>query len=157
MAWRPHEKLIDGELCNVKRGQVTGHIRFLGMNEPVVLSLQGDFHRDIRGTTLRLTGNPDYADVDKSRIYMQGFSTVQQGHVGDITVGGVPCDYVDYPYIEWFSETNGRVVLELERGQVAIVGKPLPWQNEEPRDPRIAAARVLQFLSDVARDFVAKQ
>ena len=29
--------------------------------------------------------------------------------------------YVDYPYIEWYSKMNGRVVLELDSSQVEIV------------------------------------
>lgn len=29
--------------------------------------------------------------------------------------------YVDYPYVEWYSEENGRVVLELDPSQVMIV------------------------------------
>lgn len=141
----------------MKRGLVTGRITFLGMNEPVLLTLKGDFHRDIRGASLRFTGNPYYGDFEKSRVYMQGFSTKQSGHVGDITAGRAPCDYVDYPYIEWYSETNGRVVLELERYQVVVIGEPLPWQKEKPRDPRERAAEMLRFLSDMARDYTAKQ
>ena len=56
MAWRPHEILIEGELDNTVPGKVTGWIRFVGMNEVVKLDLLGDFHRDIRGTKVRLSG-----------------------------------------------------------------------------------------------------
>jgi hypothetical protein len=38
-----------------------------------------------------------------------------------MTAGEEPRDYVDYPYIEWYSDANGRVVLELERSQLAIL------------------------------------
>jgi len=31
--------------------------------------------------------------------------------------------YVDYPYIEWYSEENGRVVLELDPLQVEVLNK----------------------------------
>jgi len=40
--------------------------------------------------------------------------------------------YVPYPYIEWYSEANGRVVLELDPTQVEIVGGPVPpWHRTE--------------------------
>src|SRR5205823_4801150 len=31
--------------------------------------------------------------------------------------------YSDYPYIEWYSDTNGRVVLELDPSQVEVIGQ----------------------------------
>lgn len=42
--------------------------------------------------------------------------------------------YVAYPYIEWYSASNGRVVLELDSGQLEILGDLGPWQRipEEP-------------------------
>ena len=39
--------------------------------------------------------------------------------------------YVPYPYIEWYSEANGRVVLELDPGQVEIVGSEVQ-PSEQP-------------------------
>ena len=36
-----------------------------------------------------------------------------------------------YPYIEWYSEANGRVVLELDPGQVEIVGSEVQ-PSEQP-------------------------
>jgi hypothetical protein len=56
--WRPHEQLIEGELDNTAPGKVTGWIKFVGMDEAVKLDLAGDFHRDIRGTKVRLR-NPN--------------------------------------------------------------------------------------------------
>jgi hypothetical protein len=37
--------------------------------------------------------------------------------------------YVNYPYIEWYSEANGRVVLELEPEQVEIIGEVQPQEK----------------------------
>lgn len=54
MACRPYENLIAGELDNTVPGKVTGWMRFVGMEEEVKLDLKGDFHRDIRGTRIRL-------------------------------------------------------------------------------------------------------
>ena len=59
MAWRPYQNLIEGELDNTVPGKVTGWIHFLGMDEPVKLELEGDFHRDIRGAKIRFhNSNP---------------------------------------------------------------------------------------------------
>ena len=121
MAWRPSDNLIDGELDNrTSSGKVTGWIRFFRRGKKplkVSLDLDGDFHKDIRGKVIRLKNSvPVDANVDLCRdgTYMDGFARLQTGNVGDITVK-------DYPYIEWYSGTNGRTVLELDASQVKIL------------------------------------
>ena len=124
MAWRPYENLIEGKLDNSRPGQVTGSLRFLGLEEPVRLELKGDFLPDIKGKVIILK-NAAPADrnsaLNRSGTYMKDFSAVQKGEVGDITAGLPPYPYVKYPYIEWYSEANGRVVLELEQDQIEII------------------------------------
>lgn len=131
MAWRPYENLMEGELDNTVLGKVTGWIRFFrkGM-EPleVTLDLKGDFHEDIKGKRLRLY-NPEPEErndkLDREGTYMEGIAEEQKGEVGDITAGlkvNGKYPYVDYPYIEWFSDANWRIVLELFPGQVQILG-----------------------------------
>ncbi|SRR5579883_359177 len=41
--------------------------------------------------------------------------------------------YLDHPYIEWYSELNGRVVLELDSSQVEVVERSLS-RRKIPRD-----------------------
>jgi ABC-type sugar transport system ATPase subunit len=55
MAWRPNEYLIEGELDNTQLGKVTGWMRFAGMNGKVTFDLEGNFHRDIRGTRQKVS------------------------------------------------------------------------------------------------------
>jgi hypothetical protein len=148
MAWRPHENLIEGELDNRTPGRVTGWLRFVGLDERVTFDLEGDFHRDIRGTLIRLS-NP--SPVERSPEYMDGFSSVQKGRAGDITAGLPPRDYVAYPYIEWYSD-NGRVVLELEPSQLEVVGTPRPWQTEKPVSRAEQQGYMHGWLSSVATD-----
>ena len=105
MAWRPHEQLVEGELDNTVPGKVTGRIRFVGIKEIVKLDLVGDFHRDIRGTTVRLSGCA--RDDEEARQFMESFSPVQTGEVGDMTAGLPPQDYVNYPYFEIYSAQGG--------------------------------------------------
>jgi hypothetical protein len=132
MAWRPYEYLIEGELDNTIPGKVTGWMRFAGLEERIVFDLEGNFHRDIRGTKIHLFGDGNGEDDEKARKYMQCFSSTQTGKVGDITVGLPPRDYVAYPYIEWYSDENGRVVLELESDQIKVIGEPIPAIESDP-------------------------
>jgi hypothetical protein len=147
MAWRPYENLIDGELDNTTPGHVSGWMRFVGVPERVLFDLAGDFHRDIRGAKIRLQ-NP--RPRERAQDYMQGFSTTQRGTVGDITAGLPPEDYVDYPYVEWYSEENGRVVLDLDRDQVEVIGRPLPWDTQQPVSREDQANNMAGFVAGLA-------
>ncbi len=147
MAWRPSDYLISGILDNTRLGGVTGTLRFAGMNEPVGLNLKGDFHRDIRGTKLELLGAPDaILHGDEARRYLTGFCSVQTGKVGDITAGLPPHDYVRYPYIEWYSEENGRVVLEYDASRVHVIGSPIPYGESFPTSREQQASNMAEFL-----------
>jgi hypothetical protein len=42
--------------------------------------------------------------------------------------------YVEYPYIEWYSEDNGRVVLELDASQVEILERDSPQREKTAAD-----------------------
>lgn len=150
MAWRPYEQLVEGELDNTVPGKVTGWIRFVGMKEVVRLDLVGDFHRDIRGAKIFLSGCA--RDDEKAVRYMEGFSPIQTGEAGDITAGLPPQDYVDYPYIEWYTEENGRVVLELEPEQLEIVGRPIPACESDPVSREEQDSKMGRFLSGMARE-----
>jgi hypothetical protein len=127
-------------------GKVTGWLSFVGLPERVMLSLDGDFHRDIRGTVIRLS-NPK--PTDRSPGYMKGFGLVQTGAAGDITAGRPPQDYVGYPYVEWYAD-NGRVVLELDPSQVEVVGEPLPWESERPVSRVDQQRNLHEFMASVA-------
>lgn len=127
--------LIDAELDNRTPGIVRGWIRFHRRGKQplrVVLELTGDFHQDIQGKIIRLQ-NPHPSDrnerLEREGTYMDGFSPIQHGEVGDITAGlpqgrdekgkTIFC-YTPYPYIEWYGP-NGRVVLELDAPMVEVV------------------------------------
>jgi hypothetical protein len=148
MAWRLNRNLIEGELDNTERGRVIGWMDFVGLTERVTFNLKGDFHRDIRGSRIRLKNTtPDL----KSGPFMEGFSTFQIGFAGDITAGLPPEDYVDYPYIEWFSDQNGRVVLELEPSELEVIGTPYPWKDEAPNSAEGQEQHMRGFLKSMSR------
>lgn len=150
MAWRPYEQFIEGVLDNTVPGKVTGWMKFAGMREKVVFDLEGNFHRDIRGAKVRLRGNGESANAEESVKYMEGFSKLQKGNVGDMTAGKEPTDYVNYPYFEWYSEDNGRVVIELEPDQVEILTQPIPACESDPVSRKQQAENMANFLCGIA-------
>jgi hypothetical protein len=151
MAWRPHENLIQGELDNRTPGKVTGWMSFVGLPDRVTFSLEGNFHRDIRGTLIRFR-NP--TPTDRSPGSMEGFCLEQTGKAGDITAGLPPMDYVGYPYIEWYSE-NGRVVLELEPSQVEVIGTPIPWETQKPVSREEQSNHLLGWMASLGVSIAA--
>jgi hypothetical protein len=62
--------------------------------------------------------------------------------------------YVEYPYIEWYSEKNGRVVLELEPEQVEILDPEVPTgpktAGELAAEHRKRVSAFWQFLESVS-------
>ena len=157
MAWRTTEFLIEGELDNTILGCVTGWMKFAGIKEKVVFDLKGDFHRDIRGAKIYFKG--DVADIDetKARAYMDGFLIKQTGKVGDITAGLPPYDYIQgRVYIEWYSNDNGRVVIELPQESLKIIGEPLPADKSEPISRKEQAENMAGFMQEVAEQFELK-
>jgi len=150
MAWRPNEQFIEGELDNTVPGKVTGWMRFTGMKEKVVFDLTGDFHRDIRGARVKLYGDGEAADSKESANYMKGFSKLQKGNAGDMTAGREPVDYVNYGYFEWYSEDNGRVVIELDRDQVENLTQPIPACESDPLNRKMQAENMANFLCGIA-------
>ncbi len=152
MAWRPHDNLMDGVLDNTQSGRVTGWLRFVGLPGPVRLELEGDFHRDIRGAQLAVRRPVRLISAEEACARMRGFAAIQAGQVGDITAGLSPCDYGDYPYIEWYSKQNGRVVLELSPQEATVVGTPLPWEEQEPLSRTVLDERLLEFVEGMQHE-----
>ena len=153
MAWRVSAYLVEGELDNTHPGKVTGWMTFAGIREKVTFDLKGDFHRDIRGAKIRFRGDAYETGVPAdAEQYMEGFAAHQEGHVGDITAGLPPADYVAYPYFEWYGEENGRALVELEPAQVEVIGTPIPACESEPISRKQQQRNMAEFLADVAAE-----
>ena len=152
MAWRPSLYLIEGELDNTTPGRVTGWMRFRGIEGKVTFDLRGDFHRDIRGAKLRIDGIGEDADEAEAASCMAGLKRHQSGRVGDITAGQAPQDYADYPYVEWYGDRNGRVVMELPPEAVEVIGQPIPWRLTQPISRGQQHEQFAAFLSGGSRD-----
>ena len=157
MAWRPTPYLIKGELDNTERRKVTGWMRFLGLEDRVTFDLDGEFHRDIRGAKIEFYGfGGRTANVRKAAEYFNGFATHQTGKVGDITAGLPPHDSSAYPYIEWYSDQNGRVVLELDPEQLEVSGTPIPLCESDPISRQEQQGNMEKFLRQVSDELRSK-
>jgi len=154
MAWRPNEYLVEGELDNTNSGKVTGWMKFKGRGK-ISFDLKGNFHRDIRGTKIKFIGDGKEADFKEAKKYMSCFSIKQTGETGDITAGKPTgknedgkntFEYVKYPYIEWYGNENGRVVLELDDRDIEIIGNPIPVMESFPIDRQKEGNKMMSFL-----------
>lgn len=145
MAWRIDEAVVRGEIDNRVRGRVTGRIWLVGRDAPVELDLRGNCWRDLAGRRLEFI-NPQPKAGDLTSL-----APTQRGTVGDITasrkvkVPEIPLEEIGayyaakkpWPwhwgnslYLEWFSERNGRVVIETVAFDLKVVGEPA-WEMSE--------------------------
>jgi hypothetical protein len=165
MAWRIDSSVVRGEIDNRKRGHVRGKIWLVGREEPVMLELKGNCWRDLAGCIIRFQ-NPAFKPSDTGRLM-----TEQRGIAGDITasrkvrVYDVPLEealvmikqretppehMANSLYIEWFSQANGRVVIESTVYAVDISTPSWRMSDAEERaqDARAKAA-MRDFLQRV--------
>ncbi len=159
MAWRPSDIFIEGILDNTVPNKITGWMKFAGMQENVTFELEGNFHRDIRGAKVKLTGDCQLVDFEKAKNYMQGFSIFQKGKAGDMTAGlptgkdeqgNLTYEYQNHGYYEWYSETNGRCVLELDTDQVELLTSPIPACESDPIDRKLQHENMSKFMLEAA-------
>jgi len=165
MAWRIEDAVAHGEIDNTVEGQTTGRIWLTGRDEPLILSLNGDCWRDLAGTRLQFE-NPDPKPVSG----LGSLDVDQVGIIGDMTASRksrvptvteeelneiyqnrleIPFEWHNTLYLEWFSEINGRVVVETAAYQLSI--SPHEWEMD-------ADAEEAQKLANLhaMRDFMAQ-
>ena len=165
MAWRIDEAVTHGEIDNTVEGRTTGRIWLAGRAEPLVLTLDGDCWRDLAGTRLRFK-NPSPV-VQAAAI---GLETKQTGIVGDVTASrkskvpmaddeelerlyqdkaAIPFEWKNTLYLEWFSESNGRVLIESASYHLEI--SPQEWEMDEDAEEAQKLANL-----NAMRDFMAQ-
>jgi len=129
VAWRINETVVRGEIDHRVRGRIKGRIWLIGRTEPIALEFSGDCARDIAGCITRFN-NPAAKSNSQERVDL---AAEQVGVAGDVTAsrkvrvfdvpleealriskfGGRPPEHMgNCFYLEWFSNANGRVVIE---------------------------------------------
>lgn len=170
MAWRVDEYVVRGELDNRVRGRVRGRIWFHGMDEPIELDLEGNPWRDMAGHLIEFVNpTPKPGKID-------GLNISQSGSVGDMTASRkvrvptcspekfrqhlsertpFPWHWANSLYLEWFSEKNGRVVIESATFHLTIDPEPA-WTPtpEEETSQQIENARAMAGFMDRLVDAV---
>jgi hypothetical protein len=137
MAWRIHDSVRRGEIDNREKGVVRGRIWLHGQPEPVVLELRGNAHADLAGCLLAFE-NPLETIPMRTGV---DFNALQRGTIGDLTASrkvrvfdipaedayerlkkklAVPEHMANLLYLEWFSDANGRVVVESADYQLTV-------------------------------------
>ena len=168
MAWRIDESVIRGEIDNRTRDRVTGRIWFEGRAEPVELNLTGNAWRDLAGRRLEFV-NPVAVKKPLSADDIDGFATRQTGTIGDCTASRkvkvpevtmdelmelfkqrkpFPWHWGNSLHLEWFSETNGRVVIE-SASYLLTVSPDMTWDmtaDEEAAQQRKNAGAMGGFI-----------
>ena len=163
MAWNIEHTVIRGEISNRKRGRVEGRIWLAGQSDPLILRLAGNCLMDLAGRRLEFS-NPEPLE-DPSII----LSPNQNGAVGEMTTERKapvikPFDYdainvrqkqpgrlVNSLYLEWFSETDGRVVIESPEYRIKVSGPAWRMSCAEEQRQRKANAKAMQsYLDHVA-------
>ena len=151
MAWRPSDWVLDGELDNTTPGWTVGWIRLQGRDEPLQLKLAGNCHPDLAGWKFRIVRTDPIPEWVGAMDY-SGIATDQSGSIGDVTADQMlrhyecSCDefvqrlHVGNPppttlrkslYLEWFSNRNGRVVIQCTRLAVERQGEQTFELTEE--------------------------
>src|SRR5580698_2657557 len=129
MAFRIHDNVERGEIDNRVKGIVRGKIWVKGCAKPIVLELKGNAHPDLAGCLLKFKNQSKVLSL----LHGEDLNPLQHGVIGDLTasrrvrVPTVPMEeFLNWPkgkgprptrwanclYLEWFSEANGRVVIE---------------------------------------------
>jgi hypothetical protein len=114
MALRLDTAVIHGEIDNTTRGNVRGRLWLVGREDPITIDLRGDAWRDVAGGKVTFTNPRPEAQAAATNLEPK-----QKGFVGDITasrkvkIAAAPAEeWRNALYFEWFSEENGRVVVE---------------------------------------------
>lgn len=147
MAWRPERFVQSGELDNTQLGWTVGWLELDGLSERLQLKLSGNCHPDLAGWKFRIHRiEPELEkDFDDDALPdYRGISPDQSGHVGDITADqmikhfNIPVDELaerlragEKPpftwrkclYLEWFSNHNGRALIQSTRLEVERIGE----------------------------------
>jgi hypothetical protein len=166
MAWRIEEQVVRGEIDNRTPGRVVGKIWLVGRDEAVELELQGNPWRDLAGHLLKFS-NPEAKQGDGS-----GLAAYQEGSVGDMTASRkvkvpectmdelmefyeakqpFPWHWGNSIYLEWYSTTNGRVVIEAAHYQLELDAEPA-WiltGEEEAAQQSASAEAMTDFMERI--------
>jgi hypothetical protein len=165
MAWQIDEAVVRGVIDNSVEGRTSGRIWLHGRDKPLELSLIGDCWRDLAGARLRFENPEPIGGFDFTEL-----AGIQSGVVGDMTASrknkvatvdddeferlhdckeDIPYEWRNTLYLEWFSESNGRVVIESSNFQLEITDRQ--WQMDKDAEEAQKLANLHAMRDHMAR------
>lgn len=175
MVWRLRKHVVRGQIDNRERGRVRGRLWLAGLDEPVELDLRGNAAPDIAGCILTFENPHHPIPISQPRK----LSLLQKGVIGELTASrkvrvlevsltdaferkkhglAVPEHLANYLYLEWFSETNGRVLLASPNFRLTLSAPE--WRlkaAEEEERKQTAAAAFEHFMENLAKMLGSKK
>jgi len=167
MAWRIDKAVVRGEVDNTIAGVTTARIWLLGRERPLRLTLEGDCWRDVAGTRLCFE-NPL---VEPQHDVVSELDEDQQGVVGDITASRkmrvptvpeeewheffdagkeLPYAWRNGLYLEWFSDSNGRVLIETADFTLEVSDRSWEMDEDDEQAQRMANQHAMrEFMTAV--------
>lgn len=174
MAFRIHDSVVRGEIDNRVKGIVRGKIWVHGRAEPVALELKGNAWPDLAGCLLTFT-NPHKLVPHHG---LDSLNPIQSGMIGDLTASRkvrvmeipmpeaylmkkrgehVPEHMANCLYLEWFSEQNGRVVIESADYQLKISAPEWRLTPEEDLQRAKDAANGMNWFMQKLTEAIEQQ
>lgn len=173
MAWRPGSYVMKGELDNTTFGWTLGWIQLEGRNDPLQLKLSGNCHPDLAGWKFRICRTDDCGVRDPA-VDVNDADTDQSGMIGDVTADKLrrhlevpaekylqqiaegiapPAIWRKALYLEWFSNRNGRVVIEsTELGLERIGEKAFELTEEQYFEQVRRNEKEMEFFMEQVAD-----
>src|SRR5437016_7040950 len=162
MAFRIHDSVVRGEIDNRVKGIVRGKIWIEGRAEPIILDLTGNAWPDLAGCLLTFT-NPQKRMAHQ---HLESLHPIQKGTIGDLTASrkvrafDIPLEealemirrkekppehMANSLYLEWFSQRNGRVVIESSDYELNISA---PEWRLTPEEDEARAKQAAEGMTD---------
>jgi len=174
MAWRIQDNVIRGEIDNRLKGCVRGKLWLHGHDEPVELDLAGNAGPDLAGCLLTFKNPAKTFSMRKK----PAFNPIQRGKIGNLSAsqkvrvftipdaeafamidrGEKPPERVaNALYLEWFSEGNGRVVIESADYELTISAPEWRLTAAEEKQRARDAEAGWEMFSKQLNDALEKQ
>ena len=144
MAWRLGDWICQGELDDTFLGWTTGWLKIEGIERPLQLKLAGNCHPDLAGWKIKIVRTEPIPDWVEPLKHPECIAVDQSGIVGDVTADQTlkqfECSVEEFVrrtragnppatiwqkslYLEWYSNKNGRVVVQSTRLAVRRQGE----------------------------------
>jgi hypothetical protein len=165
MAWRLNEVVTRGMIDNRQKGKVTGTLWLIEQESAIRLELDGNCDDDLAGCLVEFVNHKPRPDPSIARL------RDQVGAAGTITasrkVRTLPADvrveelsremierlgWSNSLYLEWFSNFNGRVVVELVDLEIRVSEPAWSFNADEKRERQRRAEEGAGFVHMVKVD-----